>query len=86
MTFSLVLSPQLMGVNEGLYPRRAEESMKAALEDTRVVVINSARQTGKSTLARLVAERRERADVRIEVADSKVGYFRVGLHRLSEGP
>ena len=28
--------------------------MTAALSDTRVVVINGARQTGKSTLARLV--------------------------------
>lgn len=32
-------------------PRRAEELVREALQDTRVVVINGARQTGKSTLA-----------------------------------
>jgi uncharacterized protein len=40
---------------EQLFPRRAQRSVSAALTDTRVVVINGARQTGKSTLARLVA-------------------------------
>ncbi|MDO3650437.1 ATP-binding protein [Nocardia mangyaensis] len=34
-----------------LLPRKASELVKEALEDTRVVVINGARQTGKSTLA-----------------------------------
>lgn len=38
-----------------LFQRRAQRSVSAALADTRVVVINGARQTGKSTLARLVA-------------------------------
>lgn len=38
-----------------LFPRHAQRSVLAALADTRVVVINGARQTGKSTLARLVA-------------------------------
>jgi chloramphenicol 3-O-phosphotransferase len=38
-----------------LFPRHATRSISAALEDTRVVVLNGARQTGKSTLARLVA-------------------------------
>jgi uncharacterized protein len=40
---------------EHLFPRHAQRSVSAALADTRVVVINGARQTGKSTLARLVA-------------------------------
>lgn len=39
----------------GLYSRRACDNVLAALADTRVVVLNGARQTGKSTLARLVA-------------------------------
>jgi uncharacterized protein len=37
-----------------LIPRHAQTAVTAALSDTRVVVINGARQTGKSTLARLV--------------------------------
>jgi uncharacterized protein len=37
-----------------LIPRHAQAAVIAALADTRVVVINGARQTGKSTLARLV--------------------------------
>src|SRR5258708_593184 len=37
-----------------LLPRHAQVAVTAALADTRVVVINGARQTGKSTLARLV--------------------------------
>jgi predicted AAA+ superfamily ATPase len=37
-----------------LYPRRATALAAEALADTRVVVINGARQTGKSTLARLL--------------------------------
>jgi uncharacterized protein len=40
---------------EHLFPRHAQHNVSAALADTRVVVINGARQTGKSTLARLVA-------------------------------
>jgi len=40
---------------EHLFPRHAQRSISAALADTRVVVINGARQTGKSTLARLIA-------------------------------
>ncbi len=38
-----------------LIPRHAQAPVTAALADTRVVAINGARQTGKSTLARLVA-------------------------------
>ncbi|HUJ05844.1 MAG TPA: ATP-binding protein [Streptosporangiaceae bacterium] len=37
-----------------LFPRHAWRAVNAALHDTRVVVINGARQAGKSTLARLV--------------------------------
>lgn len=37
-----------------LIPRHAQTAVTAALSDTRVVGINGARQTGKSTLARLV--------------------------------
>lgn len=43
------------GRGQSLYPRRASAVVTEALRDTRVVVINGARQTGKSTLARLVA-------------------------------
>ncbi|MGH3594185.1 MAG: ATP-binding protein, partial [Pseudonocardiaceae bacterium] len=45
----------MSGLSE-LLPRRANENVRAALADTRVVVINGARQTGKSTLARLIME------------------------------
>lgn len=47
--------PRMPGISE-LLPRRAHENVRAAMTDTRVVVINGARQTGKSTLARLVVE------------------------------
>lgn len=40
-----------------LYPRRAAELVTSALSDTRVVIINGARQTGKSTLAETVLKR-----------------------------
>lgn len=49
---------------DGLFPRRSLERVTAALADTRVVVLNGARQTGKSTLARLVAERRPGTEIR----------------------
>lgn len=35
-------------------PRRMTAAVRGALEDTRVVIINGARQSGKSTLARLI--------------------------------
>jgi hypothetical protein len=38
-------------------PRRAESLVDEALADTRVVVLNGARQSGKSTLARIVGDR-----------------------------
>jgi predicted AAA+ superfamily ATPase len=47
-----------------LYPRRACDRVAAALSDTRVVVINGARQAGKSTLARLVAQDHPGAELR----------------------
>ncbi|NNH69916.1 ATP-binding protein [Nocardia uniformis] len=40
-------------------PRHAETTVAAALEDTRVVLLNGARQCGKSTLVRLVAKDRD---------------------------
>ena len=44
-----------MSPTEHLLPRHAQRSIFSALADTRVVVLNGARQTGKSTLARIVA-------------------------------
>jgi uncharacterized protein len=41
-----------------LYLRRAKTLVAEALADTRVVVVNGARQTGKSTLAKLVLDSR----------------------------
>jgi uncharacterized protein len=38
----------------GAVPRHAERLVRAALADTRVVLVNGARQSGKSTLVRLV--------------------------------
>ncbi|MPY85851.1 MAG: AAA family ATPase, partial [Actinophytocola sp.] len=40
-------------------PRRAEALVGAAVEDTRVVLVNGARQSGKSTLVRIVAKGRD---------------------------
>ncbi len=53
-----------MSRDDGLFERRAADAVRAALADTRVVVINGARQAGKSTLARLVVELRSDAEVR----------------------
>lgn len=41
-----------------MYRRLVERKLQAALADTRVVLLNGARQTGKSTLVQLVAEQR----------------------------
>jgi predicted AAA+ superfamily ATPase len=49
----------------GLIPRHAESLVTEALEDTRVVLVNGARQAGKSTLTRLVAGRRSGTVVRL---------------------
>lgn len=53
-----------MSTSGGLYARRSLSEIEDALLDTRVVVINGARQTGKSTLARLVAAARPGTEVR----------------------
>ncbi|MFB4277370.1 ATP-binding protein [Nonomuraea sp. MTCD27] len=42
-----------------LLPRHAERTVAEALRDTRVVLINGARQCGKSTLVRLLAKNQE---------------------------
>ena len=46
-----------MGTGVGLFSRHAERMAAEALTDTRVVVVNGARQVGKSTLAELIAAR-----------------------------
>ncbi|HWM56878.1 MAG TPA: ATP-binding protein [Pseudonocardia sp.] len=51
----------------GLIPRRAESLVREALADTRVVLVNGARQVGKSTLTRLTAGNRQ--DVQIRLLD-----------------
>src|SRR5689334_20664305 len=48
-----------------LVPRKAAALVAEALADTRVVTLNGARQTGKSTLARLVAQDRPGALTRL---------------------
>ncbi len=53
-----------MPIGADLYPRHALATVSAALQDTRVVVINGARQTGKSTLARIVAADHTIVDLR----------------------
>jgi predicted AAA+ superfamily ATPase len=53
-----------MAIGGKLYPRSAHRSVRAALTDTRVVVLNGARQTGKSTLAGLVADDHPNAEMR----------------------
>jgi uncharacterized protein len=48
-----------------LTPRKAEALVTEAMEDTRVVTLNGARQAGKSTLARLAARARPNSAVRL---------------------
>jgi len=43
--------------HESLIPRRAAELIETAAQDTRVILLNGARQVGKSTLARMVGAR-----------------------------
>ena len=50
---------------QGLVPRKAQELVAEALDDTRVVTLNGARQAGKSTLARLAAQQSPRAMIRL---------------------
>lgn len=49
----------------GLVPRHAESLVTEALGDTRVVLVNGARQAGKSTLTRLAAGHRTGAVIRL---------------------
>ena len=49
----------------GLIPRRAEALVAEALTDTRVVLVNGARQAGKSTLTRLTASTRPNTVIRL---------------------
>jgi uncharacterized protein len=49
----------------GLVPRKAGNIVAEALTDTRVVTLNGARQSGKSTLARLIAQARSSALIRL---------------------
>jgi predicted AAA+ superfamily ATPase len=49
----------------GLIPRHAERVVAEALADTRVVLVNGARQAGKSTLTRQAARHREGTVVRL---------------------
>jgi len=46
-----------MSGETGLFARHAERMASEALADTRVVVVNGARQVGKSTLAELIVAR-----------------------------
>src|ERR1700689_40282 len=46
-----------MSTGVGLFSRHAEQMAAEALADTRVVVVNGARQVGKSTLAELIVAR-----------------------------
>ena len=66
MTAELALRANTVGMHtDGLVPRKAESLVTEALTDTRVVTLNGARQAGKSTLARLTAQARPGALVRL---------------------
>lgn len=52
-------------VDRVLIPRHAAELVIEALTDTRVVAVNGARQVGKSTLARAVADARSGSTIRL---------------------
>ena len=54
----------VMSQPERLIPRHAQSVVEAALADTRVVLVNGARQAGKSTLAGLIAETADDAEFR----------------------
>lgn len=58
---------QTVGVSmpSDLVPRHAESLVAEALEDTRVILVNGARQSGKSTLTRLTAARHPGTAVRL---------------------
>ncbi len=57
--------PGTMTASQNLVARRAEATITEALADTRVVMVNGARQSGKSTLTGLVAARRPDMVVRL---------------------
>jgi hypothetical protein len=52
------MDPEVIPPSGGLVDRRLQLSVEEALSDTRVVLVNGARQSGKSTLVRLVARDR----------------------------
>lgn len=54
-----------MSVLEGIVARRAESLVAEALADTRVVLINGARQAGKSTLTRLATAEQQGTTTRL---------------------
>ena len=54
-----------MANTPNLIPRHAQGIVAEALEDTRVVLVNGARQAGKSTLTRLAADERPGTIVRL---------------------
>jgi predicted AAA+ superfamily ATPase len=54
-----------MATPSELVPRRAQGLVSEALEDTRVVLVNGARQAGKSTLTRVAADGRPGTIVRL---------------------
>lgn len=60
-----MLHNQGMSERSALVARRAESLVSEALEDTRVVLINGARQSGKSTLTRQIATGRPATVVRL---------------------
>lgn len=54
-----------MDSTQDLVPRKANPLLAEALNDTRVVTLNGARQAGKSTLARLAAQASPNAQIRL---------------------
>lgn len=50
--------------SDQVIPRQAQQRVQEALDDTRVVLINGARQSGKSTLANLLVEHTSGAEFR----------------------
>jgi predicted AAA+ superfamily ATPase len=59
-------------VASGYIHRRAEESVLESLADTRVVLVNGARQAGKSTLVRRVGKRHDAAWFSLDDADTRM--------------
>ncbi|MDR2379841.1 MAG: ATP-binding protein [Bifidobacteriaceae bacterium] len=53
------MSVTAVGATGGIVQRHAERLIEEAVSDTRVILVNGARQAGKSTLARLVAKRHD---------------------------